>query len=207
VKGKRAVIYVRVSTSNRTSTGDGFEQNPEVQEVPLRQMISQRGWTLIGVYSDRMSGAKENRPGLNDLMQAARRGEFDAVVVWRFDRFARSIEQLVLALAEFRSLSIDFVSCQEALDTSTPMGKAMFTIIGAMAELERNVIRERVLAGMQYARHHGTKSGNAIGRPKRIFNRGEVTRLREAGLSIEKIARDMSLGVGTVVRVLKARQT
>jgi hypothetical protein len=85
--------------------------------------------------------------GLNALMQDARRGALDVVVVWRFDRFARSIEQLVLALAEFRTLGIDFVSSQEALDTSTPMGKAMFTIIGAMAELERNVIRERIVAG------------------------------------------------------------
>jgi DNA invertase Pin-like site-specific DNA recombinase len=206
MNSKRAVIYVRVSTSNRTSSGNGFEQNPEVQEVPLRQMIAQRGWTLIRVYSDRMGGAKENRPGLNGLMQAARRREFDAVVVWRFDRFARSLEQLVFALAEFRSLGIDFVSCQEALDTSTPMGKAMFTIIGAMAELERNVIRERVVAGMAYARHHGTKTGNAIGRPRRIFDRSEVVRLRDSGLSIEKIARQMRLGVGTVARVIQAHQ-
>jgi DNA invertase Pin-like site-specific DNA recombinase len=201
---KRAAIYVRVSTTNRTRGGDGFEQNPEVQEVPLRQLAQQRGWTLVRVYSDRMSGAKENRPGLNSLIQDARRGQFDIVLVWRFDRFARSIEQLVLALAEFRSLGIDFVSCQEALDTSTPMGKAMFTIIGAMAELERNVIRERVLAGMEYARRHGTKSGNAIGRPRRIFDRSEVVRLRESGLSIEKIASQMRLGVGTVVRVIRA---
>ena len=114
MNSRRAVIYVRVSTSNRISNGDGFEQNPEVQELPLRQMIGQRGWTLVRVYSDRMSGAKENRPGLNNLMQAAKRSEFDVVVVWRFDRFARSIEQLVLALAEFRALGIDFVSCQEA---------------------------------------------------------------------------------------------
>jgi DNA invertase Pin-like site-specific DNA recombinase len=201
---KRAAIYVRVSTTNRTRGGDGFEQNPEVQEVPLRQLAQQRGWILVQVYSDRLSGAKENRPGLNSLMNDARRGQFDVVLVWRFDRFARSIEQLVLALAEFRALGIDFVSCQEVLDTSTPMGKAMFTIIGAMAELERNVIRERVLAGMEYARRHGTKSGNAIGRPKRIFDRGEVVRLRESGLSIEKIAGQMRLGVGTVVRVIRA---
>jgi DNA invertase Pin-like site-specific DNA recombinase len=132
-----------------------------------------------------MSGAKENRPGLGSLLQDARRGEFDVVLVWRFDRFARSIEQLVTSLAEFKALGIDFVSCQEALDTSTPIGKAMFTIIGAMAELERNVIRERVIAGLEHARRHGTKSGNAIGRPKRIFDRSEVVRLRRAGLSIE----------------------
>src|SRR5215469_11184909 len=161
MNAKRAAIYVRVSTATRTRTADAFEQNPDVQEIPLRQLTQQRGWDLVKLYSDRMSGAREDRPGLNTLMQDARRGEFDVVVVWRFDRFARSIEQLVLALAEFRALGIDFVSCQEALDTSTPMGKAMFTIIGAMAELERNVIRERVVAGLEHARMHGTKSGSA----------------------------------------------
>jgi DNA invertase Pin-like site-specific DNA recombinase len=200
---KRAAIYVRVSTTNRARAGDGFEQNPEVQEMPLRQLVAQRGWSLAHVYADRMSGAKENRSGLRRLMDDARRGQFDVVLVWRFDRFARSIEQLVIALAEFRALGIDFVSCQEALDTSTPMGKAMFTIIGAMAELERNVIRERVIAGLDYARLHGTKSGKAVGRPKRIFDRTEVVRLRESGLSIENIARQMGIGVGTVARVIQ----
>src|SRR6202030_2497499 len=102
---------------------------------------------------------KENRPGLKALMADARRGAFQVVLVWRFDRFARSVEQLVSALAEFRSLKIDFVSHQESLDTSTAMGKAMFTIIAAMAELERSVIRERVSAGLDYARQNGTKSG------------------------------------------------
>jgi DNA invertase Pin-like site-specific DNA recombinase len=169
-------------------------------------MAEQRGWSVTKVYSDRLSGSCDSRPGLTALMQDARRGAFDVVVVWRFDRFARSIEQLVLALAEFRTLGIDFVSSQEALDTSTPMGKAMFTIIGDMAELERNVIRERVVAGMEHSRHHGTKTGNAIGRPKRVFDRSEVVRLRDSGLSIEKIARQLRLGVGTVVRVIQARQ-
>src|SRR6516162_11592189 len=98
-KAKRAALYVRVSTANRATRNQAvFEQNPEVQEMPLRQMAEQRGWTVSRVYSDRMSGAKENRPGLNALMRDARRGQFDVVLVWRFDRFARSIEQLVLAL-------------------------------------------------------------------------------------------------------------
>ncbi len=152
-----------------------------------------------------MSAAKEDRPGLKRLMQDAKRGEFDVVLVWRFDRFARSIEQLVLALSEFRALGIDFISSQEALDTSTPIGKAMFTIIGAMAELELNVIRERVVAGMDHARRHGTKSGNAIGRPKRIFDRREVLRLPETGWAIEKIASHMRIGVGIVARVLQSQ--
>jgi DNA invertase Pin-like site-specific DNA recombinase len=138
---------------------------------------------------------------LNALMRDARRGAFDVVVVWRFDRFARSIEQLVLALAEFRTLGIDFVSSQEALDTSTPMGRAMFTIIGAMAELERNVIRERVVAGMEHARNHGTKSGASIGRPRAVFDRARVIELRDAGQSWRQIASALSVGVATVCRV------
>ena len=203
---KKAAIYVRVSTAAKVKTGaeSVFEQNPEVQEQPLRQLAEQRGWSVVRVYSDRASGAKENRPGLRELMSDARRGAFQVVLVWRFDRFARSVEQLVSALAEFRSLKIDFASHQESLDTSTPMGKAMFTIIGAMAELERSVIKERVQAGLEYARRNGTKSGKAIGRPRRIFDRGKVLMLREAGLSIPKIAVEMGLSVGTVSAVLKA---
>jgi DNA invertase Pin-like site-specific DNA recombinase len=135
-----------------------YPENPEVQERPLRELVAQRGWTVYRVYCDRMSGAKENRPELQVLLADARRGAFHVVLVWRFDRFVRSVKQLVLALEEFHTLGIDFISHQEALDTSTPMGKAMFTIIAAMAELERSVIRERVIAGL-YAKEHGTKSG------------------------------------------------
>jgi DNA invertase Pin-like site-specific DNA recombinase len=201
-KTKRAALYVRVSTTNRAARNQAvFEQNPEVQELPLRQMAEQRGWTVTKVYSDRMSGSKSDRPGLNALMRDARRGAFDVVLVWRFDRFARSIEQLVLALAEFRTLGIDFVSSQEALDTSTPMGKAMFTIIGAMGELERNVIRERVVAGLEHARNHGTKSGSAIGRPRVVFDRARVIELRDAGRSWREMAAALAVSVRTVRRV------
>lgn len=205
---KRAAIYVRVSTTNRARRGEvlAFEQNPEVQECPLRQTAEQRGWTVYKTYSDRMSGAKEDRPGLNALMTDAHRGMFDVVLVWRFDRFARSVKQLVLALEEFRSLNVDFVSHQEALDTSTPMGKAMFTVIAAMAELERNVIRERVLSGLEYARNHGTKSGQAIGRPKAVFNRARVEKLRAEGQSWRQIARTLGVGLGTVRRAYGSMQ-
>jgi DNA invertase Pin-like site-specific DNA recombinase len=197
----RAAIYVRVSTNLRLRDACGFEQKPEVQEVPLRQLAEQRGWTIARVYSDRMSGAKADRPGLKALMADARRGEFDIVLVWRFDRFARSVEQLVTALAEFRSLGIGFVSHQEALDTSTPMGKAMFAIVAAMAELERNVIRERVVAGLEYARTHGTKTGRGLGRPKAVFDREAVRRMRDTeGLSWRQIAARLDVGVGTVRR-------
>jgi DNA invertase Pin-like site-specific DNA recombinase len=201
---KRAAIYVRVSTATKVRNGanSAFEQNPDVQEIPLRQLLEQRGWTLQRVYSDRASGAKADRPGLKALMDDARRGAFDVVVVWRFDRLARSVEQLVNALAEFRGLGIDFVSQQEALDTSTPMGKAMFTIIAAMAELERNVIRERVQAGLDYARANGTKSGKAIGRPRRVFDRVKANELRNAGLSWAQIGERLSIPPTTIRRAI-----
>jgi DNA invertase Pin-like site-specific DNA recombinase len=169
----------------------------------LPPMAEQRGWSVVRVYSDRMSGAKDDRPGLKSLMADARRGAFDVVVVWRFDRFARPIEQLVLALAEFRTFGIDFVSSQEALDTSTPMGKAMFTIIGAMAELERNVIRERIVAGLDHARSRGTKSGAAIGRPRAVFNRASILEVRTEGKSWRAIAATLGVGIATVHRAFQ----
>jgi len=103
---KRAALYVRVSTANKSRQGDTvtFDQNPDVQERPLRDLVAQRGWVLHRVYSDRAGGAIERRPSLDDLMKDARRGEFDVVIVWRFDRFARGVKQLVLALEEFRAL-------------------------------------------------------------------------------------------------------
>src|SRR5262249_6787284 len=202
----RAALYVRVSTASKSKQGDAlaFDQNPEVQDQPLRELVAQRGWQLHHVYSDRMSGAKERRPGLDALIADARRGQFNVVVVWRFDRFARSVKQLVLALEEFRTLGIDFISHQEALDTSTPMGKAMFTIIAAMAELERSVIRERVVAGLEYAREHGTKSGKPIGRPRRVVRRDEAAQLRRPGMSWPEIARKLGVGQGTVVRAYRS---
>jgi DNA invertase Pin-like site-specific DNA recombinase len=202
----RAAIYIRVSTASKSRLGDSvaFDQNPEVQAQPLRNLIAGRGWELLRVYQDRASGAKERRSGLDALMADARRGAFDAVVVWRFDRFARSVKQLVLALEEFRGLHIQFISHQEALDTSTPMGEAMFAIIGAMAQLERSIIRERVVAGLEYARQHGTKSGRAVGRPKAVFRRDEVAVLSAQGLSIRQIARQLGVGMGTVRRVLQS---
>src|SRR5271157_4965870 len=185
MKTIRACAYLRVSTAHKTIRSDSgsFDQDPAVQEQPIRDLIAQRGWKLYRIYSDRASGAKESRPGLDALMADARRGAFDVVVVWRFDRFARTVKQLVLALEEFRSLGIDFVSHQEALDTSAPMGKAMFAIIAAMAELERSVIRERVVAGLEHARQCGTRSGRAIGRPRVVFPRDQVAELRSQGVS------------------------
>jgi DNA invertase Pin-like site-specific DNA recombinase len=197
-----AAIYVRVSTNHKSNRGDiaAFDQNPEVQAEPLRELVRQRGWQLHRVYADRLSGAIERRPGLDALVADARRSAFQVVVVFRFDRFARSAKQLVLALEEFRTLGIDFISHQEALDTSTPMGRAMFTIIAAMAELERSVIRDRVVAGLEYARQHGTKSGRAIGRPRLVFRRDHAKELRDSGLSWKKIAHTLGISVASARR-------
>lgn len=201
---KRAAIYVRVSTATRSRHGETvtYDQDPAVQEGPLRQLVAQRGWELHTVYADRMSGAKETRPGLNRLMADAKRGAFNVIVVWRFDRFARSVRQLVNALDEFRELGIDFVSHQEAVDTSTSIGKVMFTVIAAMAELERSVIRERVLAGIEHARQRGTKSGKALGRPKVVFRRDRAIELRTAGKSWREIAKELGVGATTIRRVV-----
>lgn len=204
---RTAAAYVRVSTSNRSRHGDevSFDQNPEVQAEPLRALIAQRGWSTHRVYSDRASGAKERRPGLDALMADARRGQFDVVLVWRFDRFARSVKQLVQALEEFHSLGIDFISYQEALDTSTPMGKAMFTIIAAMAELERAIIRERVMAGLEHAQRNGTKSGRPVGRPRVVVDADKVVHLRDIEhLSWPEIGRRTRSSSGTVRRVYAA---
>jgi DNA invertase Pin-like site-specific DNA recombinase len=203
---KRAALYIRVSTASKSRQADTltYDQNPEVQQKPLLDLIAQRGGELVKVYSDRASGARESRPGLNQLLADARRGQLDVVVVWRFDRFARSVRQLVLALEEFRSQGIDFVSHQEALDTSTPTGKAMFTIIAAMAELERSVIRERVVASLDHARLRGTKSGKPVGRPRTIFRRDQVVELRQKGLSWSRIARELGASATSVRRAFAA---
>jgi DNA invertase Pin-like site-specific DNA recombinase len=208
---KRAAIYARVSTAKKAPKADGdtnpedearsFEQRPEIQIEALTALAKQRGWTVAKVYQDRASGAKEKRPGLYALMTDARRGHLDVVIVWRFDRFARSVKQLVLALEEFQTLNIDFVSHQESLDTSTPMGRAVFQIIGAMAELEREVIRERVIAGQGYARVHGTKSGKRIGRPKVICRRDRIVEMRDGGYSWRRISVELAVGKTTARRI------
>ena len=197
---KRAALYLRVSTVKRLSVikaGD-FAQRPELQETPLRQLAEQRGWNVAEVYADRVSGTRKGRPGLDDLMAAARRGEFDVVLVWRFDRFARSIGHLVEALAEFESLGIEFVSHQEAIDTSTPIGRAMFSMIGAIAQLECDLIAERVKLGLDHARKVGTRSGRAIGRPRRAFPRDLALKLRGEGKSWREMSLIFKMPLSTV---------
>src|ERR1700745_991552 len=162
----RVAIYARVSTK---------DQSCDLQLRDLRAYCAARGFASVREFVDvGESGAKDSRPQLNELMPAARKRLFDAIVVWRFDRFARSTKHLLLALEEFRSLGIQFVSYQENMDTSSPLGPALLTIVSAVAQLERDLIRERVSAGIRNARAHGKK----FGRPKSSVDRDEILQLR-----------------------------
>jgi DNA invertase Pin-like site-specific DNA recombinase len=161
----------------------------------LRAYCVARGLDLVREYVDvGRSGAKDSRPELNILMDDARKRQFDAIVVWRFDRFARSTKHLLTALEEFRSLGIQFVSYQENIDTSTALGQALFTIVSVVAELERNLIRERVSAGIRNARANGKK----LGRPRSGVNRERILELKEQGRSLRQIAANLGVGYGTV---------
>jgi len=193
MKPQRVALYVRVSTKNNG-------QDPETQLLALREYAGHRGMTVIDQYVDLgISGAKDRRPELDRLMADARRRRFDVVLVARFDRFARSTKHLVLALEEFNVLGIDFVSLNESIDTSTPMGKMIFTVIGAVAELERSLIRERVMMGLERARRQGKK----LGRPRRLLDRQRVDALRAYGLSLRQIAITLNLSKDTVARICK----
>ena len=194
-----AAIYIRVSTSKKVAP-DVFRQNISMQEEPLRKMARDRGWGVVAIYQDRMSGADPNRPQFKRLMEDARRGKFQVVMVWKFDRFARSLSDLLSCLETFNQCGIRFISYTEAIDTSTPAGKALFSSIGIFAEFERSMLIERVRAGIEHAREHGTKSGKAIGRPRVIFNRLDIVNLRARGLTFPQIAKQLGIGVGTAHR-------
>src|ERR1700688_2457746 len=187
----RIGIYARVSTK---------DQSCELQVRDLRAYCVARRFDLVREYVDvGQSGAKDSRPELNKLMDDARKRQFDAIVVWRFDRFARSTKHLLLALEEFRSLGIQFISYQENLDTSSALGQALFTIVSAVAQLERDLIRERVSAGIRNARANGKK----LGRPRVKANLEEILQLRAEGHSLRKIAAKLGIGDGTVRDRLK----
>jgi len=191
---KRVAIYARVSTS---------EQSTESQLLDLRRYIKERGWQLYREYTDDgVSGTKDSRPALNELMNDAKKRRFDAVLVWRFDRFARSTKHLILALEEFRNLGIDFVSFQENIDTSSPLGSAIFTIISAVAQLERDIIAERVKAGLRRAKENGKR----LGRPQVKVDLEQVKALRTKGYSTRAIAEELGLAKSTAANLVKNMQ-
>jgi DNA invertase Pin-like site-specific DNA recombinase len=179
----RAAVYARVSTNNG--------QSPEMQLRDFGEYCDRRGWALAGEYVDvGISGTKEKRPELDRLMADAHRRKFDVVVVWSFDRMARSVSHLLRVLETFNSLGIAFVSLREQIDTSTPAGKMIFTVLGAVAELERSLIAERVKAGLRNAR----AKGKTLGRPKRIVDAKQVASLRAQGLGFRAIAKQLGVG-------------
>ena len=185
----RAASYARVSTRN--------SQNPEMQLEELRAYCQRREWEIAGEYVDQgISGAREQRPALDRLLTDCRKRLVDAVIVYRYDRFARSLRQLVNALEEFRALGVDFVSLHEGVDTSTPNGRLIFGIFASIAEFERELIRERVKSGIAAAKARGKR----LGRPKASVDASRVAVLRSQGHSWAAISRQTGLSKGTAQR-------
>src|SRR5487761_1552875 len=163
---KRAALYMRVST---------VDQHPETQLLDLQQMAAQRGYDIAAQYTDRISGVKARRPGLDEMMADARRGRFDVVLVWASDRLARSVKHFLEVLDELNRINVEFVSFREQIDTGGPLGRAVVVIIGAIAELERILIVERVRAGMRRAK----LEGRHIGRKPIDLDRTSILRDRD----------------------------
>ena len=187
---KPAALYLRVST---------LDQHPESQLHDLRGLAAQRGFEIVEEYTDKISGVKARRPGLDQLMSDARRGKFEVVLVWAFDRLARSVKHLLEVLDELNHLQIEFISFRENIDTGGPLGRAMITIIGAIAELERNLIIERVRAGMRRARLEGQR----IGRPRLEIDRQALRRDRAQGHSLSELAKLHRISKTSVIRCLQ----
>lgn len=191
MRTKRVGLYARVSTMNG--------QDPNVQLRELREYCERRGFEIAEEFVDKgISGSRERRPALDKLMVACRKRMIDAVVVYRYDRFARSLRQLVNALEEFRSLDIDFISIHEGVDTSTPNGRLVFGIFASIAEFERELIRDRVRSGIAAARSRG----RVLGRPRLEVDRARIVRLRASGASVRAISAQLGISLGSVHRAL-----
>lgn len=187
----RAALYARVSTR---------DQRPENQVRDLRAFAERRGFRVVAELVEHESGAKADRARLAELMELARKREVDAVMVWKFDRFARSTKQLVDALEEFHTLGVDFVSYTESVDTTSPQGRLVFSIFSAIAEFERSLIRERIHAGLERARAEGTR----LGRPTlHVELVKQIRQLRTDGTGVRAIARKLGVGHATVSRYTK----
>jgi DNA invertase Pin-like site-specific DNA recombinase len=187
---KRIAIYARVSTA---------DQHPETQLFDLRQMAKQRGYEVVHEYTDIISGAKSRRPGLDQLLADARRHRFDIVLVAAFDRVARSVRHFLEVLDELNRLGIEFVSFRENIDTGGPLGRAMVVIVGAIAELERSLIVERVKAGMRRAKLEGRQ----IGRKPLDIDREQVVRDRFSGMSLSQVAKKHRISRASVCRLMR----
>jgi DNA invertase Pin-like site-specific DNA recombinase len=190
---KTAALYARTSTEG---------QKIGLQLGDLRHVASMRGWKTVEYIDRGVSGATSNRPEFNRMMKAVRQGDHQIVAVWRFDRFARSVAHLITALDEFNTLGVEFYSYCETLDTSTPIGRAMFTVIAAMAEFERSLLRQRIQAGIERAKAKGVK----IGRPRRYVNVERAREMLAAGKSQRKVAMALKVPRGTLRRALEREE-
>ena len=190
---KRAALYTRVSTA---------DQNVAMQVNDLRQLAAQRGYMIVEEYSDVISGARSRRPGLDGLMAGAHRGEFDVVLVWAADRLARSVKHFLEVLDELNHRNIEFVSFRENLDTGGPLGRAVVTIVSVVAELERNLIIERVKSGMRRAKLEGRR----IGRRPLDIDRDSVFRHHIHGQSLGEIAKTFRISRTSVARIIRERK-
>ncbi len=188
---KRVALYMRVST---------VDQHPETQTLDLRQLAAQRDFEIVQEYTDRISGVKARRPGLDQMMRDARHGRFDVVLVWAFDRIARSVRHFLEIVDELNRLGIEFISFREQIDTGGPLGRAVIIIVSAVAELERNLIIERVRAGMRRAR----LEGRPIGRQPLDLDRTAILRDRQRGQSLGQLARTYGVSRATIHRVVHA---
>jgi DNA invertase Pin-like site-specific DNA recombinase len=193
------MITERVALYGRVSTVVG--QNVEMQLCELREFAARRGWQVAGEYVDHVSGARESRPALNRLMTDAHRRKFDGVLVWKLDRFGRSLRHLVNAIAEFEAIGVAFISLRDNLDLGTPAGRLMFQIIGAMAEFERALIQERVRAGLRHARAKGKR----LGRPRVVVDAAKIASLRASGASWRAISEKLGVGIGTLYKAVQPR--
>jgi DNA invertase Pin-like site-specific DNA recombinase len=187
---KRVVIYTRVSSA---------DQNVATQLCDLRPLAKARGYVIVGEYTDTISGAKAKRPGLDKLLSDSRRGRFDVVLVWAFDRMARSVRHFLEVLDELTRLNIAFVSFRENVDTDSALGRAMIVILAAISELERSIIVERVKSGMRRAKLEGRQ----IGRARLDIDRQQVVEDRRTGMSLTLVARKHSISRASVCRLMK----
>ncbi|MFC1462153.1 recombinase family protein [Verrucomicrobiota bacterium] len=188
-KQKRVAVYARVSS------GDG-RQSVEGQLVTLRQYCSQRGFRIHKEYCDEMSGARDDRPQFQALMDACRKRTVDSVLTFRFDRLSRSTKTLIEALEEFRELGIDFISYSENIDTSTPIGKCMYTVISAFSAMEREICRERIINGLR-------NTDKKLGAPRKQFDTARAIELKNQGWGCRRIGKALGVSYGTIYNYLK----
>lgn len=199
MKKKRVALYARVSTK---------EQNEKTQIEALESYCKQKDWQVVQVFKDKDHGDNNDRKEYKKLIDFAYKGKCDVVMVWKFDRFARSTKELITYLDEFHNRNVDFVSYTENIDTTSPMGKALFTIISAMAELELNNIRQRIKAGMERAKEKGTKTGNRIGTPLTDYQSiRDVIRLKKEGsLTPKMIQKRVGVSKSTYYKILNSNE-